>query len=102
VTAYKLTPVDAFGVDESRAQVIDIPSRAELLLQNERLKQYLDAARLDVETYRAMWAVASSERIKAESRSTRAFRVLTSIERLSPLAAVLIERARVEVYGELP
>jgi hypothetical protein len=102
MTAYQLTPVGAEGVEGHRAEVIDIPTYLEALQQIERLKDYLEAARLDVDTYRRMWELASAERVKAETRSVRSFRVLASIGRMSPLAAALVERCRVEVYGELP
>lgn len=85
-----------------RAEVIDIPSRYELLLQNERLKDYLEAARLDVANWRAMWVGAHDARAAAEVRADKAARVLASIGRLSPFAAALVERARVEVWGRLP
>jgi hypothetical protein len=98
VTAYQLTPVGASGPEPDRAVVVDIPSRAELLLQNERLKEYLEAARVDVATYRQMWQAAHVERLKAEARSSRAAQVLASIGRLSPFAAALVERARVEIW----
>lgn len=48
MTAYQLIPVGADGLEEDRAVVVDIPTRAELLVQNERLMAYLEAARLDV------------------------------------------------------
>lgn len=102
MTAYQLTPVGPNGVEEHRAQVVVLPSRADLLAENERLRGYLEAARVDVATYRRMWELASAERVQAETRSTRAFRVLASVGRLNPFAAALVERARAEVYGELP
>lgn len=98
MTAYGISPVGAHGVEREREQRIDIPSRYELLLENERLKDYLDAAREDVCTYRGMWAAAHDGRLKAEARSTRAFRVLASLGRLSPRMAALVAGARREIW----
>lgn len=98
MTAYRLTPVGASGPEPDRAVRIDIPSRAELVFQNERLKEYLEAARVDVATYRRMWEAAHEARHRADERSRRAARVLASIGRMGPFAAALVERSRQEIW----
>lgn len=95
MTAYELVPVGAKGVEEDRAQRIDIPTYSELALQNERLKQYLEAARLDVAEWREMWAAAHDRRCEAETRADRAARVLAAMGREVPAA---VRRARREIW----
>lgn len=96
MTAYSITrPED---LDREHGVVVDVPSRYDLLIENERLKTYLEAAREDVSTYRQMWAAAHDARIKAEGRSSKAFRVLASLGRLSPRMAGLVSAARKEVW----
>lgn len=97
MTAYGISPVGARGVERDREQVVVILSKYELLVENARLKEYLEAARLDVAEWRRMWAAAHDERLKAEVRSTRAFRVLASLGRLSPRMADLVEVSRREI-----
>jgi hypothetical protein len=75
VTAYQLTPVGPEGRQEERSREIEVLAYSELLAENVRLRAERAAARM---------------------------RVLASIGRASPLAAALVERARVEVYGRLP
>lgn len=102
MTAYQLTPVGPEGPELHRTTFVRNPSKHELLVENQRLKEYLEVARADVCTYRRMWEAASNERLKADRRAQKAFRVLASIGRLNPFVAALVERGRVEVYGRLP
>lgn len=102
MTAYTLTPVGARGPEPERAQRIEILSYQEIAAQNESLRRDLEAARVDADVWHQAWATAVNNRVEDRERVGRAMRVLASIGRASPFAAALVERARAEVYGELP
>lgn len=95
MTAYKLTPVGARGPERERSQVVDVLSYSDLVEQRDLLKA-------DAAGWEALWRAEVNLRIATQNRLSRAMRVLASIGRASPFAAALVERARAEVYGELP
>jgi hypothetical protein len=84
VTAYRLTPVGAEGVEPHRARIIRFHSFDDLMRENERLKR-----RVERET---------ALRIRAQARATQAARVLSELERVSPSTAAAVERARREIW----
>lgn len=97
MTAWRIAPVHT-RADWGAGQDVEVPSRAELLLQNERLKADLETARLDAANWQAMWSGAHKARAAAEMRADRAARVLSSIERFNPVVAGLVAAARREIW----
>lgn len=101
MTAYSLTPVGRDGVEPERGQVVVIPSRAELLEENRRLRLRLAALEYAAERSRywfAEWEAQANLRIAVQNRLAVAARVLHEIERLYPHTGTLIDRAREEIW----
>jgi hypothetical protein len=98
VTAYKLTRVGADGAEWDRAVVVQIPTKAELLRENRRLRVRLAELRPENERLRQAWSTAHDARILADRRANRASRVLASLGRLSPRMAAVVEVSRREIW----
>lgn len=98
MTAYGISPVGANGVERDREQRIDIPTRYELQLENERLKALLAETREAREAWHTAWKTAVDSRIATQERLSRSMRVLASLARLSPRMADVVAAAGREIY----
>lgn len=98
MTAYQLTPVGASGPEPDRAVVLDIPTTAELLAENERLCALLAETRDAREAWHTAWKTAVDMRLADRERLQRHMRVLASLARLAPGMPGLIEAARREIW----
>lgn len=96
MTAYSVTrPEDQ---DRTGGVVVEIPTVAELRLENEHLKELLDETRRARDAATAGWLDAVNARIVDRQRLSTAARVLSSIERFSPVVAGLVAAARREIW----
>lgn len=96
MTAYSVTRVDS--VDREHGVVVEIPTRAELVRENERLRALLAETREAREAWHIAWRSAVDSRIATQERLTRSMRVLASLARLSPRMADVVAAAGREIY----
>jgi hypothetical protein len=100
VTAYSVTPVDS--VDREHGVVVEIPSRLEVMRENQRLRERLHRAELALrgaERIRSRYEAESAARIETQIRLNRAMRVVTAFERRSPAMRREVAAARDEIWG---
>lgn len=101
MTAYGISPVGARGVERDREQRIDIPSRYDLMVENERLRLLLQRVGHVAESragWRERYEQESQLRLDAQHRLNRAMRILAEFGRVSRSSAAAVERARREIW----
>ncbi len=100
MTAYSVTrPED---LDREHGVVVEIPSVLELRAENERLRVLLAETVEAREAWHSAWVTAVERRIVDRQRLSTSMRVLSSLGRLSPRMADVVEVARRRIWGELP
>ncbi len=98
MTAYRLTPVGAEGLEHDRAERVEVRSYHDLEAENAQLRLLLAETVAAREAWHTAWKAAVDSRLADRDRLQRASRVLASLGRLSPRMAAAVEVSRREIW----
>lgn len=102
MTRYGLIPVGAHGLEKDRAVTVEIPSRFELMRENDQLRRRIEDLERDrarVQRWRGRREDEVRLRVEAQDRLNKAMRVVAVIAQVYPQLRPVIERARKDIWG---